>query len=67
MKKYIVITPDGFCEDMNQNETSHCQLIGTYRAKCRENAIKRAKRDLKSWNLKYEVLIVYELNPTEKI
>ena len=27
MKKYIVITPSGYCEDMNNNEAAHCQVI----------------------------------------
>lgn len=67
MKKYIVITPSGYCEDMNNNEAAHCQMIGTYRAKCKENAIKQAKKSLKEWNLEYETLIAYELDILEKI
>ena len=67
MKKYIVITPSGYCEDMNNNEAAHCQMIGTYRAKCKENAIKQAKKSLKEWNLEYETLSAYELDILEKI
>ena len=67
MKKYIVITPSGYCEDMNNNEAAHCQMIGTYRAKSKENAIKQARKSLKEWNLEYETLIAYELDILEKI
>lgn len=67
MKRYIVITPSGYCEDMNNNEAAHCQVIGTYRAKCKENAIKQAQKSLKEWNLQYETLISYELDILEKI
>lgn len=67
MKKYIIITPDGFCEDMNNDESAHCQVIGTYRAKNKENAIKQARKSLKEWNLEYEDLIAYELHPDEKL
>ena len=67
MKKYIVITPSGYCEDMNNNEAAHCQVIGTYRAKSKENAIKQAQKSLKEWNLEYETLIAYELDILEKI
>ena len=67
MKKYIVITPSGFTEDDAGNETAHCQVIGMYRAKSKENAIKQARKSLKEWNLEYETLIAYELDILEKI
>ena len=67
MKKYIVITPSGYCEDMAQNETAHCQMIGTYRAKSKGNALKQARKSLKEWNLEYNHLIAYELHPDEKL
>lgn len=67
MKKYIVITPSGYCEDMNNNEAAHCQVVGTYRAKSKENALKQARKSLKEWNLEYETLIAYELDILEKI
>ena len=67
MKKYIVITPDGYCEDEQQREACHCQMIGIYRAKNKQNALKQARKSLKEWNLEYNLLIAYELHPDEKL
>lgn len=67
MKKYIVISPSGYCEDACGHEACHCQMIGTYRAKSKENAIKQARKNLKEWNLEYPTLIVYQLDILEKI
>ena len=67
MKKYIVITPDGYCEDEQQQEAGHCQMIGTYRAKNKQNALKQARKSLKEWNLEYNLLIAYELHQDEKL
>lgn len=39
MNKYIIYTPEGFCEDPNGNEVGNCQVLGKVEAENVEEAI----------------------------
>lgn len=64
MKKYIVITTDGYTEDKDGNHVENAQVLGWYRAENKQNAIKQARNELKE---RFNRLIAYELSPDEII
>lgn len=41
MNKYIIYTPQGWCEDPNGNDVHNCQLLGRSYGENKEDAINR--------------------------
>lgn len=61
MKKYIVITTDGFTEDMRGIECENCQMLGIYEAESIDEAAEKCRENLIMWNQAFGNLSIYEL------
>lgn len=61
MKKYIVISANGFTEDDDCNQVENCQVIGIYSAESAEMAASYARMELVENGWYFKSLTVYRL------
>lgn len=48
MNKYIIYTPEGYCEDPNGNDVCNCQVLGKVEANNEKEAINKLFKE-QSW------------------
>lgn len=48
MNKYIIYTPEGYCEDPNGNDVCNCQVLGKVEAIDKKAAVKKLFEE-QSW------------------